>query len=339
MLEDFLEDPNKSYVYEQSHKVMTYLVKGVSTGVKEVVATFAVGYESVLSRRDGFISDAEYLIVWDTIYDLYNFMKGDVLRKSYKLNAQNVNPDSYSCMRVPLAAQVLSITIANDIEHQNWPNTKETVRFIRFVNDWFDCLNGAHTYHGKRKNNKNLEPYNNVNDPRFDFLVSFVEYFHEWKQQAENPNRPADESMKSEQNSELNVSEDDPHPPLLEDEDEDEDQTPAGKMQISDQTILGIEITVKSCVKFLHQEGCPYVNARVFCQDPLEQHFSKLRGGFGGSTYPNLGQILNKQRTIHIQGKLGIKRKSNTEGSTDKFQLTEEPLRKRKSLHSLQNVQ
>ena len=34
------------------------------------------------------------------------------------------------------------------------------------------------------------------------------------------------------------------------------------------------------------------INARVFTQDPLEQHFSKLRAAQGGSNNPSLGQAL-----------------------------------------------
>lgn len=430
LLENFLDDPDKSYHPEQSSKILCFLVKGVCTSVKEVVATYAVSSVSIkqmymwtwdvigaLERSgvwvcaftcDGsstnrsfikmhtpvsedkflpesipgnaiyatinkaaphrvlyFISDVPHLlktirncfnnsrrdkskgkrclklngqrIVWDTIIDLYNMKKGKMLRKSYKLNAQNVFPDSYSCMRVPLAAAVMSRTVSNDIEQQNWPNTQETVRFIRYVNDWFDCLNGAHTYHGVRKRNERLDPYKLPDDKRFNFLIDFVKYIDNWKNQAEK-NPILEESIASNATLRGNESqcEDDPLIPV---EDVDDlDETPAGKMQLSHQTRLGIEITVKSfisCTRFLLSEGCPFVNARVYCQDPLEQYFGKLRSGFGGSSNPNAGQCLHKQRTIHIQGELGVKRKGNTEGVKAEFQVTEEPLRKRKSMFAL----
>jgi len=91
-------------------------------------------------------------MVWQTIVDLYNAKKDETLRKSYKLNAQNVFIDSFSGMKVKFAAQVLSKTVAKDLEDMNWAGTKELVKFIRLVNDWFDCLNGAVSIQGKKKN-------------------------------------------------------------------------------------------------------------------------------------------------------------------------------------------
>lgn len=82
------------------------------------------------------------LIVWDTIIRLY--LSNKVLRKSYKLNAQNVFPDSYSRMKVKIAAAILSNTVALDILSQGWRGTSETVEFIQRVNNWFDLLNGAY---------------------------------------------------------------------------------------------------------------------------------------------------------------------------------------------------
>lgn len=98
-------------------------------------------------------------IVWDIIIRLFLSKKDKILRKSYKLNAQNVFPDSYTKMKVAPAAQVLSKTVGMDVLSQGWPKTSETVDFILKTNDWFDLLNGACTTDGKRKNNPKLNPY------------------------------------------------------------------------------------------------------------------------------------------------------------------------------------
>ena len=70
----------------------------------------------------------------------------ETLRQCFKLNSQNVFLNSYTCMKVSYAAQVLSRTVALDLESRGWPNITSTVQFIRKVNDFFDCLNGAHTF-------------------------------------------------------------------------------------------------------------------------------------------------------------------------------------------------
>ena len=268
-LEEFLggEDDYEDTV---ATKVLVYMVKGVSNGLKEVVATFAVGnltarqmyvwtwevigalersglavvafvsdgcsvnrsfikmhkpvtklprgvvFDTINKASRGrilyFMSDVPHLlktirhcffnsrivkkkgtrlmtrngkkIVWDFIIKLFQEKKGKTLRKSFKLNAQNVFPDSYARMKVKYAAQILSATVAQDLEDQGWDEASETIFFIRFVNDWFDCLNGAHSNVGKRKQNQNLNPYTSEQDSRFDFILSFLKYLEEWKNEA-----------------------------------------------------------------------------------------------------------------------------------------------------------
>lgn len=56
------------------------------------------------------------------------------------------------------------------------------------------------------------------------------------------------------------------------------------KMLLSRQTLEGIYITVNGfigAVKYMLSIGAKFINARVFCQDPLEQYFSKQRAAGG----------------------------------------------------------
>ena len=103
-------------------------------------------------------------LLWQTILD--SACKKDNLRKSYKLNAQNFFINSYSGMKVKYAAQVLSRTVAKDIKDMGWPGTNELVKFIRMVNDWFDCLNGAFSTHGQKTRNPKLDPYRRVEEEK-----------------------------------------------------------------------------------------------------------------------------------------------------------------------------
>ena len=281
-------------------------------------------------------------IVWDFIIRLYLEDRNKTLRKSFKLSPVNVYPDSFTCMRVVDAAQVLSRTVASDLEMKNYPGVSETVKFIREVNDWFDRLNGAHSTMGKKRNNPNLNTYTSQEDPRFDQLLGFLDYLDEWKAEAYQLgddvtiNASVNEtgmvdSIQGDSDVTFDPVEDNDEGP------EAEDDTKAAQRILSHQTLLGIETTTRSfiaCVKFLLGEGVNFVNARIFSQDPLEQYFSRQRAGGGGSNNPNLQKNLSKNRAIHIQGQLGIKKRKGNSGEAEDchIEITEERLPKRKSV-------
>ena len=275
-------------------------------------------------------------ILWSTIVRLYHEQKGKILRLAYKLNAQNVFLNGYSKMKVKYAAQVLSATIARMLERKKWLGTEETIIFIRKVNDFFDMLNGAHSKQGKRKRNPNLDPYCSKEDPRFEELAKFLLYLQEWKEDAESAvaagNKTVDQSVGADISADLN---DELEPEEWEDVENEGEEDPASVRQLSYQTLEGIKITVlgfTGVVKFLLDEGVKFINARVFCQDPIEQYFSKLRSRGGGSTNPNVSQVLHSQRSIHVQGNIGVKKnyRGNTEVETESMTITNEPLPKRK---------
>ena len=273
---------------------------------------------------------------WDYIIKLYESKKNKSLRKSYKLTAQHVYPDSYARMRLNLAGQSLSGTVAADLSKQEWAaEASETILFIEMVNDWFDCLNGAHSIQGKKKNNPNLNPYTSMNDERFTLLDEFMKHLDEWEKDAHNynPNQSVNRTTAADNSIDADT------PPDCDTSDienaafnPDED-TPASKRILSRETLEGIRISTlafKHLNQFLLDVGTIFINARVFCQDPLEQHFSKLRAGQGGSTNPNLNQVLNRNLALHTIGQLGMKReKGNSGEDSTTVEVTTEPLPKR----------
>ncbi|KAE8738331.1 hypothetical protein FOCC_FOCC016192 [Frankliniella occidentalis] len=415
VFEEYLENPEKEIQPRIASKVLVYMIKGVTNGVKEVVATYSVASPSVCQMYDWtwkviralessgvwviamvcdgfstnrafirmhtpvtpnennivfdtvnkaarhrnlyFIADVPHLlktvrncflnsrwdklksrrrmvknnkkISWDFIVKLYNSKKHKSLRKAFKLNPMNVFPDSYSRMKVKYAAEVLSRTVAQALEDEKWVDASETIKFIRLVNDWFDCLNGAHSAVGKKKRNDRLNPYKREDDPRFKQLEEFLEYLEEWKRETESINITGNSVANSvNNNGELDESEIDDGGLI------DEPETPRSKRILSKQTLEGIEMTTRAfplMIKFLLREGADFINARVFTQDPLEQHFSKVRAGQGGSSNPNSYQVLARNRTIHTIGQLGMKRRRGNAGEIgDTIEVTNEPLPKRK---------
>ncbi|KAK3920828.1 Transposable element P transposase [Frankliniella fusca] len=414
-LENLIENPDQNEDQTTASTVLVYMVKGVTNGIKEVVATFAAGKLSanqlyiwtwkvigaleksgiaVLAfvsdgssvnrafikknkpatqhpsgivfdtwnkatscRKLYFFADVPHLlktirncllnsrwdgrksrrrmvkngkkISWDFIIKLYEAKKGKSLRKSYKLNAMNVYPDSYGRMKVKLAGQVLSKTVSTDLRSQGWFDASETALFLEKVNDWFDCLNGAHSCIATKTRNKNLAAYTSETDERFSLIEDFLNYLSDWEKEAKNPNQSVNVSAIS--NASLHDAD--------ESEIEDgvfnpEEETSTSKRLLSTQTLDGIRMSsyaFQPAVCFMLQAGASFVNARVFTQDPLEQHFSKVRAGHGGSNNPNVFQVLNRNRALHTIGQLGMrKRKGNHGEDSNRVEVTTEPLPKRK---------
>lgn len=55
---------------------------------------------------------------------------------------------------------------------------EETVKFVRIMNKFFDCLNVRNFYEGRNKRNLDLNAYINLEDERLYWLVNdFLEYF------------------------------------------------------------------------------------------------------------------------------------------------------------------
>lgn len=65
-----------------------------------------------------------------------------------KLTLDHVHLTSFSCMKVNLAAQLLSGSVANALEHLYDESLSETILFIRNFNKFFNCLNVRNMFEG-----------------------------------------------------------------------------------------------------------------------------------------------------------------------------------------------
>ncbi|KAK3925819.1 Transposable element P transposase [Frankliniella fusca] len=394
-LEQHLDNPDKELEETMASKIMVFMVKGVSNGLKEVVATYGCsnvstnqmhmwtwrviaalersGVAVIAFVSDGcsinrsfikkhkpatlhpsgvifdtwnkcargrklfFISDVPHLL--KTIRNCFLNSRWDKLKsrrrmkkngKRYLMGFHNKTVQcNYARMKVKYAAEVLSATVCKDMRSQGWYETTETSLFIEKVNDWFDCLNGAHTSIAKKKMNPNLAAYTSVNDSRFDLLEDFLHYLDTWQAESENHNQSCASNLDGSEAADNPVDGD-----VSEIEDTPEEFTPASRRQLSRETLEGVRMTTlafKPLIQFLLGEGTQFINARIFTQDPLEQFFSKIRAGHGGSRNPNLNQGLNKIRGLGDLGELGMrKRKGNAGEDGSRVEVTTEPLAKRK---------
>jgi hypothetical protein len=248
-------------------------------------------------------------MIWYHIAALYHADLEQDLHQLPKLTVDHINLTSFSKMKVRLAAQVMSNTVAMAL-HRHYPqgDAEETAKFCEMVNKFFDCLNTRSTTEHIRKRNEFLAEYTSLDDSRFDWLQNvFIAYLEDW--------------YKRVQERQGAFTSDD-----------------RGKMFISHQTYKGMKITVNSLIevaRFLLSEGCEFVLSEKFCQDPLEEYFGHQRARGRFSDNPTLQSFGYNDLTIAAQRGIAPVVRGNVSGrhegkSSKWYAISEEPLPKRK---------
>lgn len=104
-----------------------------------------------------------------------------------KLIQEHIKLNSYSVMRVNLAAQVLSATVSAGLKKFGSPESSGTAKLCAIVESSFDCLNVRSTTEHQRKIKPFLAPYTAVDDERFLWMeTTFLGYLNEWKESTQN---------------------------------------------------------------------------------------------------------------------------------------------------------
>ena len=106
-------------------------------------------------------------ILWQHITQLFHQDIDDDLKLLPKLTYEHINLNSYSIIRVNLAAQVLSATVAAVLQSFGPPEAAATAKFCKMVDGFFDCLNARSTKEHERKRKPFLAPYTFLSDERF----------------------------------------------------------------------------------------------------------------------------------------------------------------------------
>ena len=246
-------------------------------------------------------------ILWTHIVKLFEEHIENKLYSKSKLTRAHIDLTAFSCMKVNLAAQVFSRRVAEHLQQEYGDNVRETVQFLNHMNRFFDCLNTRHLYEGRDTGNSDLDPYTDPNDPRLHYLEeTFLGYFEEWKTSVAN--RPGNFTKQDRE-----------------------------KMQLSQQTLDGLKITIRSivaCVRFLLEQGVPFVLTEVFNQDVLEQHFGHYRHKGGACNNPTINDIRHTINSLRVVGSQAIAPlRGNTKRSKNAAKLSAEshPLPRKKS--------
>lgn len=165
-------------------------------------------------------------ICWTHITNMFGKEEKELYVKCPKLTRHHIDLNAYSRMKVNYAAQIFSESVATLLETESDEDITETCKFIRHMNHFFYCLNTRNLHEGRNKLNSDLNAYTRKDYPRFEYLLTdFLGYFEAWKVSAEQ--RPGKFTSKE-----------------------------IGTMQLSQQTIDGLKISIRSivqCVRFFRR--------------------------------------------------------------------------------------
>ena len=257
------------------------------------------------SRSHLMWNNGSYLL-FRHIADLFYSNQEFALHVLPKLSLDHIVLTPYSKMKVKLATQVLSRSVAIALEESGNEEVLGTAQFCRMMNDFFDCTNVRSLTEHVRRRNQFIKPYIAQDDERFVWLKNvFLKYLENWRQ--------------STMAREGEYSTDD-----------------RGKMFISIQTYKGLKISINAhieAIQFLLDEGFEYVLSERFMQDVLEDYFGHQRAKGGRSDNPTAEQFGYNDLTIAAQRDIAPVIRGNVGGRYGKqkwYQVSEEPVKKRK---------
>eukprot|EP00731_Ephydatia_muelleri_P006390 Em0003g638a len=250
------------------------------------------------------------------VADLYyrDREKGMGLLLLPKIKLEHIQLTSFSRMRVDLAAQLLSETVAKALRLSGDPAVQETAQFVSMFDKFFDALNVSNYNSGVKKKKTFQQPYRSGDDFRLKWLKDeFLVYLDTWEQSIK-----AREGFNNDEKK---------------------------KMHLSPQTLLGLRITIYSFVELVQYlftlDGVESFLSQKISQDPLEKFFGCQRQRGATSDNPNVSEFRKNLQTIRIVDTMC---RSSVRGNCrgvkdDPIDIKENtPLLKRKSLKRKRNV-
>lgn len=106
-------------------------------------------------------------ILWQHITQLYYQDIDNGLKLLPKLTYDHINLSSYSIMRVDLAAQVLSASVAAVLQSFGPQESAATSKLCEMIDSFFDCLNVRSLTEHQKKRKPFLAPYRSTDDERY----------------------------------------------------------------------------------------------------------------------------------------------------------------------------
>ena len=203
-------------------------------------------------------------------------VKSGGLSLTHKLTREHFHLTNFSKMKVNLAVQILSHSVATALKFYDIPGSQATQTFVANMNRFFDMLNVRSKNEGIHKMKEDLKPYESHSDCRLHWLENdFLQYLATWEENVEQrPGfKPAEKSL----------------------------------MLLSRETREGLRITIQSFVSLARQllsdEGLhgKYLLSERFSQDPLEKFFGKIRQAGGRGNNPTVKLLQETTDILRLQ--------------------------------------
>ena len=175
------EDPNHDIVYKtQNVFAMSRFISFFADSPHLMKTARNCPYNSGSCSRHMW-NDGNYLL-FHHIVNLFYGVQELALHSLPKLTLDHIVLTSYSKIKVKLATQVLSKSVAIALEESGDEEVLGTAKFFRMMNDFFDCTNVRSTTEYVRKRNDFIKPYSSCDDPRLAWLTDvFLQYLEDWK--------------------------------------------------------------------------------------------------------------------------------------------------------------
>ena len=85
-------------------------------------------------------------------------------------------------MKVKLAVQVLSKSVAIALQESDREEVLGTARYCEMMNSFFDCTYVRSKDEHSRKRSEFIEPYTSCDEERFTWLTNvFLKYLEDWR--------------------------------------------------------------------------------------------------------------------------------------------------------------
>ena len=121
-------------------------------------------------------------VLWQYIVQMFREYQENDMKLLPCITSDHVRLTSYSAIKVNLATQVLSSTMAAVLTTFGAPEASATAKYFSMMDKFVDCLTVRSLEEYERKRKPLLAPYTDINDDRFTFLENeFLGYFNEWK--------------------------------------------------------------------------------------------------------------------------------------------------------------
>lgn len=117
-----------------------------------------------------------HYILWSHIAQMFYQDIDNGLKLLPRLTYDHINLNSYSVMRVNLAAQVLSSSVAAVLKSFGPAEAAATAKLCEMVDGFFDCLNVRSTSEHQKKRKPLLAPYTSLHDERFVLIFNSLDF-------------------------------------------------------------------------------------------------------------------------------------------------------------------